>query len=260
MPMTITNKREDYTHFIFTHIPKCGGTSFRKLLNTSAQESGVDKDVIYIPGQNKLPNEANIDRLTDVELRKLNSKNVRVWGGHHKFGELVGKRLITSKVFVPYYFTILRNPVERFISHYNFFHYKLGYHNCKEIHLNDLDKNDLLKFIKLYSNLQVRFISNIKRIKAVGLDNMTKIALYNLYFLYGSFAILEDMGNIITILNKTCPTWITFNSELSHSNQFSIDESINPDVIALIEKHNYYDMLLYEKAHNWSKQHFEIEN
>ena len=119
---------EEYSSFIFSHIPKCGGTSFRKLIFDSALSSGIDKSEIYIPGYNGLKVDRNLIQLSFLQLKLFSKLNLKVaamhvpYNVHHKY---------TSFGPNPLYFSLFREPFDRFLSHYYFFYYRQGADGCK---------------------------------------------------------------------------------------------------------------------------------
>lgn len=241
------NKEKQYRSFIFTHIPKCGGTSFREYINTAALASNIKKEAIYIPGFNGLAHDKNIGQLNEKELIELQKKKLRVIANHAEFGV---EKTYKLKIKQPFIYTILREPVSRFISHYNFFYFKNGYKNCKGVSLNDLPDDQLHHLVNMLSNIQVKYLSNVKHIKIVGLENMTKIAKYNLMFCYDDFGILENMSEALNSLREKTSGWL----ELSHTfpeqnkNKTKPKTEVSQRVVKLIEKYNRFDIELYNFA------------
>lgn len=242
------NKEKKYDNFIFTHIPKCGGTSFRKYINDSAIEANIDTEKIYIPGFNGLANNKNLNQLNKSEIQKLKSKNIKIFANHTKYGELknYGFKLENS-----FNFTILRNPIERFVSHYHFFYFLNGYDDCKGVKLNDLNNNKLIKLLDLLSNIQVSYISNIKHKKIVGLENMLKIAKYNIEYEFDLFGTIENLKPTLNNLREIQPMNLNFKNDfpLLNRSQSKID-GISKKIIALIKEANEVDMKFYEFAIN----------
>ena len=246
--------KENYDSFIFTHIPKCGGTSFRKYINDCALDSGIDSEKIYIPGFNGIENNKNIPELNDDELYDLQNKSLKIIANHAKYEVELDYSLNVND---PFYFTILRNPIERFISHYNFFYYKLGYSGCKGKTLEDLGAEKLDHIINHLSNVQVTYLSNIKHKKIVGWKNMLKLAKYNLMMEYDCYGLIEDMKRTLKILKKRKPEWLTLDQEFpilntSNSHKFKVSD----EVIEKIRDANIWDILLYDFA----KENFKKSN
>lgn len=240
--MTNTN----FDHLIFTHIPKCAGTSFREYLNRAAMNSGLSNENVYIPGFNNVPNNKNIRTLSDPELDNLRKREIKVWAGHQKHNMISQLGLTNYKN--PFCFTILRNPIDRFVSHYNYFNYHLGYNDCKGVHLNDLDHEKLNFILKRLGDLQVMYLSNVKMIKAIGLDNILKVAKYNLLYEHHAFGILERMDESIKVFRLKKPKWLTFNMEFPRKNANTMKHDLGSRVLKLIEENNSLDIELYRFA------------
>lgn len=241
--------QKSFDSFIFTHIPKCGGTSFRHFINESALASGTNINELYIPGCNNLPYNKNIGQLNQNEIIKLRKTKIKILANHSKYQE---HKQLDLNINNPFYFTILRDPIKRFISHYNFFYYTNGIDNLKNIPLNELDSNALEKLVGKLKNLQIKYLTNVKYVRAVGDENMFKIAWYNLMRIYSGFGVLEDMPMTIELLMDYSPSWISFKRNMPFLNQSNnnsqFQEGIKPSIIDLISKENYWDIKLYEMA------------
>jgi len=236
------NKSNSYDCFIFTHIPKCGGTSFRELVYNSALQSGINANQVYVPGFGELKNDKNFDQLNEDEKVALSKKSYKIIANHCKFEDHIHYNIKTES---PFYFTILRDPIKRFISHYNFFYKKLGYNNCKGVSLNEL-KEETLDFLSdKLANIQINYIANVKMPKAVGDDNMLKIAIYNSIYNYGYIELLENQERMFKNLNKLIPEWLFIDNKLQYLNKNKDEETINSDVINKITLANRHDIILY---------------
>ena len=236
----------NYDSFIYTHIPKCGGTSFRNFINDSALASGVSADEIYIPGCNNLSNDKNIPQLTEKELNEVQIKPIKVLATHAQYNV---QKQFNLDIKNPFYFTILREPIARFISHYNFFYYKNGYDNLKGVRLDQIDKQKLSQLLKRISNIQVKYLSNIKHIKIVGLDNMLKLAKYNLIYEYQCFGILEYINVSLEDLRKKSPDWINLQIEFPEANtNKSSSYDLDEEVVEIIKSNHKHDIALYKFA------------
>lgn len=237
-----------FDSFIFTHIPKCGGTSFRQIINESALKFGIPKEEIYIPGFNNLNTDRNLEQLNEQELKDLGSNYYKVFANHCKFNVHSEYNL---KIKSPYYFTILRNPISRFVSHYNFFYYKLGYQNCKGKSLNDLKEETLDFLINKLANTQIIYVSNIKHIKILGYENLLKVAKYNIQYEYNSFAILEEIENLNHISEMYFPEWLKLrNIKFPNINSNKSTYDLKDCVIDKIVEANKYDIDFYNFSKN----------
>lgn len=238
--------KKDFDSFIFTHIPKCGGTSFRSLINTTALANGIHKGQIHIPGFNTLDFKMNFDQLNEDQLLHMQSQELKVIACHCKFDMHKTYNLTTKK---PFYFTILRDPIDRFISHYNFFYFKLGYNDCKGVSLNELTKKKLDFLLTHLGNIQTRYLSSINHIKLIGFANVLKVAKYNLQYEYHDFGLLNDTAGMIQSLKSTLPEWLTLGEiEMPISNAFKHQDKLSPKLIRKIKAANKYDVELYKFA------------
>lgn len=232
---------KEYSSFIFTHIPKCGGTSFREFLNDSSEKSSIPITSRYIPGFNSIENEKNIPQLNEEELSQLRQLPLKMVACHSKFD--VHNVYKLSNVKNPFYYTILREPLSRFISHYFFFYFKHNNADCKDIHLNDLPKDKLVQIVENLANIQTRWICNDDSATA-------EQAIDKLNHTYGSFGLLEYFKESIEILLAYKPSWLTILDEMpfSNSNKSYDISQIEPSIIELINEYNATDTALYNEA------------
>lgn len=233
----------EFDTFIFTHIPKCGGTSFREYIYNSGKTSNIKPEEMYVPGFHPESNEKNIPQLNEEELDKLRQSQIKVFACHSKYD--IEREFNLTKVKNPFYFTILREPVQRFISHYYFFYFKLNNSNCKNIHLKDLQENKRHEIINHLSNLQVKWIGNNPNADL-------NLAINILETKYQSVGILEHISQSLDVLRKFSPDWITFNNSfpISNTNKSYEKYQIPDSIIDEIKNANALDMKLYKTGLN----------
>jgi len=112
--------------FFFLHVTKCGGTSLRAAFRRAFAELGVDPAAIHelnAPLSTTLGREAGIDvfMLRDLLLATtLDQSGIRFVSGHYRYTRQFHESLIKRCLSV----TVLRQPVERFLSLYFYNHYK----------------------------------------------------------------------------------------------------------------------------------------
>lgn len=259
-----------YQSFIFVHVPKCGGTSFRKYIYQTALANQIDKEKIHIPGFGGLSNDKNVSQLTKNELAAFRASNKLVLGVHCKFGVHENHKL---NMLNPFYYILLRDPVKRFVSHYNFFNWHLGYSNLKGIHLNDLDEEVLNSLLTKMSNIQLSHLINGPHFIKSKLSGIRKI-LYRKFTSkpvghladdawleeaermleaeYGAFGILEKMDLSLKYLKMCSPPWLQFSISdypiINEGQKMVGDIPINDRIIESIKVFNRYDFLLYDMA------------
>ena len=242
-----------YDTFVFNHIPKCGGTSFRTLLNESALDCGIEEERIYIPGFNGLEENKNINQLSIREKAVLRRKEKKIFACHSRFDVAKTFKLPFGKIF---YFTILRDPIKRFISHYNFFYYKHGYMDCKGILLNELNEEKLAFLLEDLSNIHCKYLAayRARDIYIVRWENVFRVAKHNLQYEYGAYGILEEMNEMLPGINKMLPEWLQLNLELPSSNSQKYDKKqtvVKPEILKRIKEHNRLDINLYQFAKDY---------
>jgi hypothetical protein len=160
----------------FTHIPKTGGTSFKK----SVIEPNISRDKIYnFQGFQKL-------------LFHNNLKEFEFVDGHYPFGiHWFTKREVL-------YLAILREPLYHAISYYYFIK-QCDYENYKHPKLSDVKKYSLLEFYekKENRNLQTQMIAGFpfNLIVPSNSEHLLSIAKYNIrqkYHLVGTLDKIES--------------------------------------------------------------------
>ena len=126
---------------VFVHVPKCGGTSLNNLFMQSFNTLDIrkDKSIVLIKPQatfnvGRLVHETGIfdpfenDYLDILKIEEnlllyyLSQEEVKYVAGHFAFSEIAYKEFNNKYSFV----TLLRNPLERMISHYFYNRYKEG--------------------------------------------------------------------------------------------------------------------------------------
>ena len=236
-----------YSKFRFTHIPKCGGTSIRAFINTSALECGIEPNEIYIPGFNKVKNEKNISQLDESELANLKARNIKIYAGHNKHNLFESVNIPLENAFN---FTLLREPVARFISHYNFFNYKLGYNGCKNVLLQDIPEDKRHHLMNKLGNAQTHYIADVTNFRRMGPKNFLRIAKYNLAFEYDIVGTLEEIDTVVNELREIKPIGMEFNSNLPEFNTNKQKSSVPSTIIDEIKHFNALDIELYKFAQN----------
>lgn len=132
---------------IFFHIPKTGGSSFYKILETQ-----YNKDEIFIVATHNPKKSYN-------DFEKLKDKNkIKIIAGHNSLG--IHKYLNDGYGYLSFF----REPVDHFLS--TFYYIKNGnknnrYHqNVKDISLQDFVFSEKVKQIQDFNNYQTRVMSN----------------------------------------------------------------------------------------------------
>lgn len=103
--------------FVYIHVPKCGGSSFGAAMRVRFILSQAS--ISLNQGDTRLTGDAYIlsdYAARDAELQKLMKRKVRMISGHVRFGQTLRKPEAKEYKLI----TLLRDPMERFVSHYNY--------------------------------------------------------------------------------------------------------------------------------------------
>lgn len=234
-----------HSSFVFVHIPRCGGTSFREYLYCATIANRLAAEEVHIPGFGGCGDDRNLHQLSNEELDLFRAKKTKVIASHDFFNSPVTTDLSLSE---PYYFAFLRRPIDRFLSHYYFFYYTHGLDGLKGMGLEDLPDSQLEWLLLSFSNLQVRYISGcgVRLPKESDLE----IAKENLIQRFASFGILEKAERSVSWLQSTTPRWLRLQGEFPRLNDCSQRHCAvpAPSLCSEIEKASTLDRRLYEFA------------
>lgn len=239
-----------YDAFIFTHIPKCGGTSLRYFLNESAKQSGVPRRQRYIPGFNWLSVEKDYHRLDNVKQSRFLKKTYKVVAMHVEYG---WHNNAAPSLKSPYYYTMLRNPMDRVLSHYQFFNKGKGRRGVKGIDMQQLDGLKLDEVLSTSANLSIQYVlgNGISGGRVSGM--MKDDALDNLLNKYQAYGILEESEKSINSLVSNWPNWLSSTLTLERKNKSAIKgvtDVVSKDIIDRITEHNRFEIEFYDIAKN----------
>lgn len=217
---------------IFSHIPRTAGTTLRTIINQQhpcAVIHTLRDETDSIALFRKLPED--------------NRAKIRVLQGHKPFG--IHECLQVSADYI----TMLREPVDRVIS---FYYWILRwpsndlYEKVRSMSLGDFADSGLPQAV----NQQTEFVSGLRNNSTA---EALEVAKRNLALHFTAFGIAEHFDESL-FLFKRLLGWqnIYYASQHVAKNRPARREIPSP-AIKLIEKHNSFDMELYEFA----KQRFE---
>ncbi|MDB9775836.1 sulfotransferase family protein [Vicingaceae bacterium] len=208
---------------IFLHLPKNAGTTLNSILKKSYNPSEI-----YQVGydENKVWNFNKFKNLSQKER-----DNVKLLTGHFNFGV---HELFTNDYA---YLTMLRHPIERTISFYNYVKRK------KEHRILDLVKNKSL--IECVTQIKDFDVVNGQARKLSNCDDenlMLKKALANIDSQFEFVGIQEYFEESILLLNNVLKLNILYYKNLNRAEHKPI---IDKELIIEIEKTNQIDTELY---------------
>ncbi|MGB5982842.1 MAG: sulfotransferase family 2 domain-containing protein [Nonlabens sp.] len=211
-------------NIIFLHLPKNAGTTFKSILSKY-----YDKENIFQVGYNSsgIWNMEELKSSPKEELAKIN-----LLQGHFNYGI----HEIFERDFR--YITMLRNPIERTISFYNYIRRQ------KEHRLLSAVQNRTL--LECITEIRDFDVINGQARKLSGThneDKMLDLALKNIDQHFDFVGIQERFDESLILLHKTYNWNKIFYKSL---NKTSKQSEISPELISAITETNEIDMKLYE--------------
>lgn len=203
---------------IFIHIPKTAGAA---LTNIICEQ--------YDPHEVFSLSDPILNRVNNVSEISANTKCIL---GHNYYGQ-------HTNLGPFFYVTMLRDPVERVISHYYYIKYVI-----KDNEFTDM--YNLKEFAQLeeFQNLQTRFITDNKLHLEQAIDNLKNFAF---------FGITEMFRESLLLMEKRLGWEGIQYKELNKNEKKPKKESISKETIKQIEKANLLDIELYQ----WARENFK---
>lgn len=132
---------------LFIHIPKCAGTSLRHAVSRSLDEHGPEKH-LSVRVETSASVRTAVILKKDVQLVReelllyyLADPGYRFISGHFTFSELAYRHFSQEWSFI----TVLRHPVERWLSHFFFNRFKQNSHTRISMELEEFLISDRAK-------------------------------------------------------------------------------------------------------------------
>lgn len=210
---------------IFLHIMKAGGTTLNGIINQQYRRNSI----VRINGIN------NRNQIQDMpESRRKEIKLIR---GHFAFG------LHYFLDCQATYFTMVREPIGRFMSN---FYYQQQRSNDKIFKQLSLEDFVWLKGQE-QSNAQTKMLCGItQRMESCKQDNMLEIAKYNIDNYFSSIGILERFDESLVIFkrkyNWNFPVYLKQNKSINKPK----NNNLSKEAIKALEKYNAMDIELYK--------------
>lgn len=228
------------TALIFVHILKAAGTTLNHLLEVqfAPQESFATSSTQRYPG----------NTLNDFEaLDKEQLAKIRLLNGHMGFG--LHRHLPRPAVYV----TMLREPVERVLSHYSFDRTLAGSPVYEYLQSGEMD---LKGYVRYYAdaaemdNLQTRMIAGNWHKRGFGpcSPQMLEEAKRNLRDRFAVVGLAEHFDASYLLLKRHFGWRTTFFKRRNKTRKRIYRDEISTDELDTILQHNQYDLQLYAFA------------
>lgn len=187
--MNMTGDGRSDSKLIFVHIPKTAGSTLDQVLNREAKGN-----VCWLSGGAR----KTVERLTHLPPEEL--LRFKVYAGHVPLG-------LHTLIPAPCrYITILRDPVERLVSHYYHVHDKPQHRSYEQIveggmSLLDFVASDISPEV---DNLQTRFIAGLEANQATPMNGcneaLLQTATQNLDSLFAGVLVQEYFDHSLLLL------------------------------------------------------------
>lgn len=225
---------------IFLHILKAGGTTLHHLLEAqfAAEESFATCSTQRFPG----------NTLNDFEaLDEAQLANIRLLNGHMGFG--LHRYLPRPAIYI----TMLREPVERALSHYSFDRTLPGSPVYPYLQSGEMDLKEYLRYYAEAAdmdNLQTRMIAGNWDKRGFGpcTPQMLEVAKRNLRERFAVVGLTEQFDASYLLLTRSFG-WrpMCFRRRNKTRKRLYRDE-ISAGELDVIRRHNEYDLRLYAYA------------
>lgn len=237
-----SNNRKNW---IYLHVPKAGGTTLNHILDRKFRKS---KQYNY----STLTPEKCIERIRKMPARQ--KKNIGLIRGHFVYGFHTW-----FEIEEPKYFTVLREPVQRVMSHYKYSalkknHYLFEQRQSKEISLEEYvtsispeARNGAAKQIAgVYVNDNFGYGKHIK--ECDNQELLYDIAIENIKKHFVMIGITEEFDKTLFLLSKLFGGWGNYYYYKMNQNiqRKESNYQISDKERECIVEHNWADIKLYD--------------
>ncbi len=212
---------------IFMHIPKAGGTSLLQIIRNQ-----------YKPNQISA-----IKAVGERHTIKVGSR-IKVITGHEVFGS--HERIPNAR-----YFTVVRNPVDRTVSYYNYIK-RTPHHFLYERGFDPSMSLDQFLDAKLSTDIdngQVRFIAGLETPFGSLKQQDLQTAKYNIQTHMDIVGLLERMPETISLL-ASAYNWKVAEIPQANKTNPAQKTALSSETVARIEAINQLDIALYDYVVN----------
>lgn len=224
---------------VFVHIPKTAGTTLNLIMERQYSSGKIAS--IHAPVENA----AQINRIQ--KLPPNQKQKIQLIKGHTFFG---------WHEFLPQkcdYFTILRNPVERFISNYFFLLKKKGHPLGQKLVKQHVTLEDFVNWTG-EDNYQTRYLAKNIGEKNLDIKNedcnrqTLELAKKNLQENFTVVGTVEEFDKTLLILKNTFGWKNIYYKVRNRNKQRPASSLISQETLDLIKEKNKFDLELYQYA------------
>ena len=246
--MILFGKKISEKTVFFLHIPKCAGSTLSFEIIKKQFKPG---EFIFFYDQGY---PVVVDRLKGMS--KYEQKKIECIAGHFFFGI---HRYYTARPTT--YITILRDPIERVISHYYFVLHSNTHYLHKAVTENNLTLKEFVanKLSSEFNNGQTRLLAGLEWNVPFGECNSELLdkAKENLETHFTAVGLTERFDEFLRLLNHKLGWKTHFPKKQNVGQNRKKREDIDSDTIAVIERYNQLDMELYRYAQSLFKEQYE---
>jgi Sulfotransferase family len=231
---------------IFLHLPKTGGSTLARVIKRQYRPESVLR--LY---ESEFGEE--LEQLRPFQLERLRAVMGHFYFGAHNFLSRPAR-----------YMTLIREPVERIISHYYFVRRSPGhefYEPANEFSLKDFVEYCSIETERRSDNDQTRQLAGVHGRGSSQTDaaELLEIAQRNLAEHFSVVGITEEFDRSLILARRTFGWKHVFYTSRNVTRQRPHKDELTQETLEVIEAHNDQDLQLYRCARDLLTEHIRRE-